>query len=68
MENQAKGTNPEEIVTDEQLEDVAGGNKIHKRRIEQLETHDSSKNNEDDKGLNIQKLRLEELDRRDSSK
>ncbi|MEL6814874.1 MAG: hypothetical protein AAFP03_08670 [Cyanobacteria bacterium J06598_3] len=68
MENEAKGTNPEEIVTDEQLKEVAGGNKIHKRRIEQLETHDSSKNNEDDKGINVHELRLEGLDRRDSSK
>lgn len=65
MTNQAKDTSPEGNVSDEQLEEVAGGNSIHKRRIEQLETQDSSKSVKD---INIQKIRLDALDTRDSSK
>ncbi|MEM9949545.1 MAG: hypothetical protein AAF810_26235 [Cyanobacteria bacterium P01_D01_bin.36] len=65
MENETKSTQPEEVVTDHQLEDVAGGNSIHKRRIEQLETQDSSKSVKD---INIQQTRLDALDTRDSSK
>jgi len=65
MENETKSTQPEEIVTDDQLEGVAGGNSIHKRRLEHLETQDSSKSVKD---INIQQTRLDELDARDSSK
>ncbi|MEO0768032.1 MAG: hypothetical protein AAFY72_01150 [Cyanobacteria bacterium J06649_4] len=69
MENDTNNISPEESVSEnvskEQLEEVAGGNSIHKRRIEQLETHDSSKSVKD---INIQALRLEELERRDSKK
>ncbi|MEL6779314.1 MAG: hypothetical protein AAFO06_18865 [Cyanobacteria bacterium J06597_16] len=65
MTENSKNTNPAENVSDEQLEDVAGGNSIHKRRIEQLETHNSSKSVKD---INIQQTRLDALDTRDSSK
>ncbi|MEL6553392.1 MAG: hypothetical protein AAFQ63_08030 [Cyanobacteria bacterium J06621_11] len=65
MENKTNDINSEDMITDEQLEEVAGGNTIQKRRIEQLNTHDSSKSAKD---INIQELRLEELDTRDSSK
>lgn len=57
-------TNPtNEQVSEEQLKDVSGGNKIHKKRLEALDTRDSSKSIE-----NIQATRLENLDARDSSK
>lgn len=65
MTENSKNTNPAENVADEQLEEVAGGNSIHKRRIEQLETHDSSKSVKD---INIQQTRLDALNTRDSSK
>ena len=65
MTENSKNTNPAENVSDEQLEDVAGGNSIHKRRIELLETHNSSKSVKD---INIQQTRLDALDTRDSSK
>lgn len=65
MEDKVTGNSPDENVTNEQLEEVAGGNSIHKRRLEQLETHDSSKSVKD---INIQQVRLDALDTRDSSK
>ena len=53
----------EEAISDEQLKNVSGGNKIQKQRLEALETRDSSKSVD-----NIQEERLEALDSRDSSK
>ncbi len=59
-----KKTNPAEgQISDEQLKDVAGGNKIQKTRLEALDSRDSSKSVED-----IQKTRLDALENRDSSK
>lgn len=50
-------------ISDDQLQDVVGGNKIQKTRLEQLDTHDSSKSVD-----NVQEARLDGLDNRDSSK
>ncbi|EDX85380.1 hypothetical protein S7335_3081 [Synechococcus sp. PCC 7335] len=63
MENKANDTQIDSAISDEQLEEVAGGNSIQKRRLEQLNTHDSSKSID-----NVQKTRLEQLDEHDSSK
>ena len=53
----------DEAISDDQLKNVSGGNKIQKQRLEQLNTHDSSKSVE-----NIQAERLNQLDTHDSSK
>jgi len=68
MTEQAKNANPEDNVSEDKLQEVSGGNSIHKRRLEQLDTHDSSKNIQDDKDFNIHERRLEQLDTHDSSK
>ncbi|MEL6901025.1 MAG: hypothetical protein AAFP07_08760 [Cyanobacteria bacterium J06606_4] len=61
MENQSK-QNPTDVqLSDDQLQEVAGGKNVHQRRIEHL---DSQTKSVDD----IQKTRLEGLDERDSSK
>jgi len=63
MTDNNKTTQNNDQISDEQLQDVAGGNKIQKQRLEALDTRDSSKSVDD-----IQKTRLEGLDSRDSSK
>ncbi|MFK8184859.1 MAG: hypothetical protein AB8B99_15920 [Phormidesmis sp.] len=63
MTDNNKSTQNNDQVSDEQLQDVAGGNKIQKTRLEALDTRDSSKSVDD-----IQKTRLDALDTRDSSK
>ena len=63
MTDNNKTNQNNEQVSDEQLQDVSGGNKIHKTRLEALDTRDSSKSID-----NIQKARLDALDTRDSSK
>jgi len=63
MTDDNKTTQSNDQVSEEQLQDVAGGNKIQKKRLEALDTRDSSKSVDD-----IQKTRLEALDNRDSSK
>jgi len=50
-------------LSDDQLKDVAGGNKIQKKRLDALDTRDSSKSVD-----NVQEARLDALDTRDSSK
>ncbi|MEO0455922.1 MAG: hypothetical protein AAF152_04970 [Cyanobacteria bacterium P01_A01_bin.114] len=63
MEEQTKNVQSEEQVSDDQLQEVAGGNSIQQRRLEQLDTNDQSKSVE-----NIQQHRLEQLDTNDQSK
>lgn len=63
MTDNNKTAQANDQISDEQLQDVTGGNKIQKKRLEQLNTHDSSKSVED-----IQATRLEQLDTHDSSK
>lgn len=45
MKSQPAAAQPEEQIAEEQLSEVAGGQKdsIQARRLEQLDTHDSSK-------------------------
>ena len=50
-------------ISDDQLKDVVGGNKIQKKRLDALDTRDSSKSVDD-----IQATRLDQLDANDSSK
>lgn len=63
MTDNNKTTQSNDQISDEQLQDVTGGNKIQQKRIEALDSRDSSKSVED-----IQKTRLEQLDSNDSSK
>ena len=60
-ENTNKPT--DDAISDEQLQNVSGGNKIQQQRLDALDTRDSSKSVDD-----IQKERLNALDARDSSK
>jgi len=55
--------NQDAELSQEDLKDVAGGKGIQKRRLEALDTRDSSKSVDD-----IQQERLNALDTRDSSK
>lgn len=63
MADDKKTNATDDQISDEQLKDVAGGNKIQKKRLDALDSRDSSKSVED-----IQKTRLDALDSRDSSK
>ena len=58
--NQANQNAP---LSDDDLKNVSGGNKIQKQRLEALDTRDSSKSVD-----NIQQERLDAWDARDSSK
>ena len=62
MSEQNKNTADGQI-SDDQLKDVVGGNKIQKKRLDALDTRDSSKSVDD-----IQQTRLDQLDTNDSSK
>ncbi|MEL6776726.1 MAG: hypothetical protein AAFO06_05670 [Cyanobacteria bacterium J06597_16] len=50
-------------ISEDALKNVVGGNKIQEQRLEQLDTHDSSKSVDD-----IQKTRLDQLNTHNSSK
>ncbi|MEM6450976.1 MAG: hypothetical protein AAF703_11735 [Cyanobacteria bacterium P01_D01_bin.105] len=57
MAENTNNVQKDDAISDEQLKNVSGGNKIQKQRLEQLDTHDSSKSVED-----IQAERLTQLD------
>ncbi|MGB7087641.1 MAG: hypothetical protein WBD47_18925 [Phormidesmis sp.] len=63
MENKETKNPAEGQLSDDQLNEVAGGTDIHKTRLEGLDSRDSSKSVDD-----VQKTRLDGLDSRDSSK
>lgn len=63
MEEQIKSVQSEGQISDEQLQEVAGGKGIQQRRLDQLDTNDQSKSVKD-----IQATRLEQLDSNDQSK
>lgn len=56
MEKQSKQSQTGNEISEETLQDVSGGNNIQKRRIEHLDTNDSSKAVKD-----IQEARLDHL-------
>ncbi|MGD1857431.1 MAG: hypothetical protein ACFB2W_24610 [Leptolyngbyaceae cyanobacterium] len=57
MEEQNKSVSNDEQLSDEQLEDVAGGNKLHEQRLEHLDNQTKSVKD-------IQAERLDQLDQR----
>jgi len=63
MSEQNQNTPADDQISDDQLKDVVGGNKIQKKRLDALDTRDSSKSVD-----NIQETRLDQLNTNDSSK
>ncbi len=55
MEDQTKNIKADEQISDEQLSDVAGGNSVHKTRLEHLDNQSKSVKD-------IQETRLDHLD------
>lgn len=63
MSEQPKNNPTDGQISDDQLKYVVGGNKIQQKRIDALDSRDSSKSVDD-----IQATRLDQLDSNDSSK